>query len=233
MPRLLYNIVRKVCMSLYLPRMVQCPRRRTGRLRTARRFRSNSSFASHGGKLMTAFWVLLLAVTCRHPSAHASSVSGNDTPTMTPAATPSMSLLPTAFPTESPAVHYCPLDLHFDERSCMSDRVARRSENAGCLNWLCSLRLNCGCFTGKVSHCESIQSDKPGCIALRSLFEDFGCDWRDWRTELRFPPFIDDTEFECALDACLAGCSAGTRTKVNGFVSLSLALWLTIRSICG
>jgi hypothetical protein len=87
--------------------------------------------------------------------------------------------------------------------------------NAGCSNWICSLRLNCGCFAGQVTSCLALNlsaNAKPGCWLLQDMFSDpeSGCSW-----EAFLGPRSDPSNYSQYVQDCLAGCATGSWTSIS------------------
>ncbi len=116
------------------------------------------------------------------------------------------------------AIFKCPLVYEFDASTCESITrnydisLYNKTQDVNCYNWYCSLRLNCECFTGKVSNCNPVQDEiyprqKPGCIYIYNQLMEYDCDIMQLRDDsgVSFDTTIKD--FECAIDACLDKCS--------------------------
>ena len=104
--------------------------------------------------------------------------------------------------------------------------------NAGCDNWVCSLRANCGCFAGQVTSCVALNlssTAKAGCSLLIEMFEmpEMGCSWADY---LGARP--NDTLYKTYLEECMAGCSspAARRSSAPGPGALAgvAAVWAAL-----
>ena len=75
--------------------------------------------------------------------------------------------------------------------------------NAGCNNWVCSLRVNCGCFAG-----ETGLPAKPGCQDIVDMFFEHECSWADYL------PCLHDLAYVEALADC--GLSAAPSLLGSG-----------------
>ena len=102
-----------------------------------------------------------------------------------------------------------PDDLQFP---CMAvdtycSNITLLSEEVGCLNWICSLRINCGCFAGEDTSCimENSNCSKAGCADIVSMFNEIGC---NYSTFLGSRPNV--TYFTGYINQCLAGCDNAT-----------------------
>jgi hypothetical protein len=87
-----------------------------------------------------------------------------------------------------------------------------------CQNWICSLRLNCGCFAGQVTSCRTNSSscNKDGCSMMVSMFQESSCKFEDF-----FGPRKDPNAYNTYLNQCLDGC--GSSARVIGWSALCLA----------
>ena len=90
----------------------------------------------------------------------------------------------------------------------LSGKFTNSCVDAGCDNWFCSLRLNCGCFAGVDTSCRSnnlSSTAKPGCHLLLEQFTtpQLGCSFEKY---LGSRP--NASMFAQYTDQCLAGCSS-------------------------
>ena len=100
--------------------------------------------------------------------------------------------------------------------------------SAGCDNWICSLRANCGCFAGSDTSCTALNlsaTAKAGCSLLVEQFQtpELGCDFADYLGTRPNASF-----YQLYLDQCMAGCSSpaalpAARSSLRGVVVAAAA----------
>ena len=92
------------------------------------------------------------------------------------------------------------------------------NSTVGCMNWICSLRLNCGCFAGGLTSCAAnrTQCNKQGCQGVVDMFEESGCIFSDF-----LGPRNESEWYTVYLDQCLLGCPPNHATT-----GLSKSIWI-------
>ena len=99
-------------------------------------------------------------------------------------------------------------------------KYTNATKNANCDNWVCSLRINCGCFAGpQTTNCQGSTVRKPGCLLLAQMFEDVGCSWVRYLGARE-----SESDYEDYLNLCLAGCNsapaAAAASRLAQFLSV-------------